>query len=59
VAYLRTTTPITFCYIVLSMGKRSTYFTDDEEQAIEQIAEKQDRSFSKVVRRAVKGYYEL
>lgn len=41
------------------MGKRSTYFTDDEEQAIEQIAEEQDRSFSKVVRRAIKGYYDL
>lgn len=41
------------------MTHRSTYFTDEEEQALESIAEKRDESFSGIVRDAVQEVYDL
>jgi hypothetical protein len=41
------------------MGQRSTYFTDSEEQALEQLADEQDESFSGLVRNAIQEQYDL
>lgn len=41
------------------MGQRSTYFTDSEEQAIEQLADENDDSFSGIVRKALHEQYDL
>ena len=41
------------------MGQRSTYYTDEEEKAIEQIANERSESFSKIVRKAITEVYDL
>ena len=41
------------------MGQRSTYYTDEEEEALEQLADEQDKSFSGLVRDAIREKYEL
>jgi len=41
------------------MGQRSTYYTDEEEQALEQLADEQDESFSGLVRDAIQEQYNL
>lgn len=43
----------------LCMGHRSTYYTDEEEQAIEEIADEKDTSFSGVVRNAIQKHCEI
>lgn len=41
------------------MAHRSTYFTDREEQRLQELAEEQDESFSGLVRDAVQEVYEV
>ena len=41
------------------MGQRSTYYTDAEEQALDELAEEQDESFSGLVRKAIQEQYDL
>lgn len=41
------------------MGQRSTYFTDDEEQQLEKLADEKNESFSGVVRKAIQDQYGL
>lgn len=45
------------CYGVVP--QRSTYYTEREEQAIEHIADRNDDSFSGVVRAAVQETYDI
>lgn len=45
--------------MLLCMGQRSTYYTDNEEQALEQLADEQDDSFSGIVRKAIQEQYDL
>jgi len=39
--------------------QRSTYYTDEEEQALEHLAERNEESFSGVVRKAINEYYDI
>lgn len=41
------------------MGQRSTYYTDEEEQALEQLADEEDESFSGLVREAIQEVYDV
>lgn len=41
------------------MGQRSTYYTDEEEQALEQLADEKDESFSGLVRNAIQEEYDI
>lgn len=41
------------------MGQRSTYYTEAEEQALEQLADERDESFSGLVRKAIQKQYDL
>jgi len=45
--------------LAVCMGQRSTYYTDAEEQALEQLAAERDESFSGIVRKAIHDQYEL
>jgi len=38
---------------------KTTYYSDQEKRAIEHIAERNDMSFSAVVREAIQGQYEI
>ena len=40
------------------MGHKTTYYTDDEEERIEQLADEKNVSFSKVVRNAIHEVYD-
>lgn len=41
------------------MPQRSTYYTEEEQQAVEQAAESRDESFSKIVREAIQEKFGL
>lgn len=54
-----TDTLICYAMLLSGMGQRSTYFTDEEEEQIEQLAKEKDDSFSGVVRKAIQEQYDL
>lgn len=41
------------------MAHRSIYFSDREEERLQELADEQDESISGLVRDAVQGVYEL
>lgn len=47
------------CHNMLHVAHRSTYYTSEEEEALEAIAENQDESFSGVVREAIRNYWGI
>lgn len=50
------------CYGMQStdaMPHQTTYYSDDEKERVEEIADAQDKSFSKVVREAIQEQYDV
>lgn len=42
-----------------AMPHQTTYYSDDEKERVEEIADAQDKSFSKVVREAIQEQYDV